>query len=124
MGEGRGQELHRASGPRRIRCTATRVAAVVGLDPPDRRQDFPVEPEPRRGVFVQDEVVGRDIGDVGRSGERGCRDRRPAGGKGARDAGDHHCDERHDETPAAARGAAARAAGAPGGHPVSGGAYL
>ena len=124
MGEGRGQELHRAPGARRVWRAATRVAAVVGLDPPDRRQDLPVEPEACRGLLVPDEVVGRDIGDVGRSGERGRRDRCPAGGQGHRDARDHQRDEGHDETPAAARRAAARTAGAPGGHPVSGGAYL
>ena len=44
-----------------------RVAAVVGLDPPDRREHLPLEPEPRARLLVQHEVGGRDAGDIGRA---------------------------------------------------------
>ena len=77
MDEGRFQELHRTARTGVVRVAAVAVPAVVRLDPPDRGEDGPVEAEPRGRLLVQDEVVGRDVGDRGRrvghlrAGERG-----------------------------------------------------
>ena len=124
MGEGRGQELHRTLGAGKVRRAAVAVAPVVGLHPPDRRQDLPVELEAGRRLLVQREIRGRDPGDIAGRGDRPGGHRRKAAGEGARDTHDHDGHEDHDEGAAAAARAAARTAAAPCGHPVSGGAYL
>ena len=119
MGERRRQELHRAAGAGAVRRTAVAVAAVVRLDPADRGKDRPVEPELRGGLLVEDEIVGRDVGDVcrGRDDVR-VGDPCPVAGD---DADRPAQDDERDEGPETAAPDAAEPQ-AP--HPVSGGAYL
>ena len=117
VGERAGEELHRPPGAGGVRRAATRVPAVIGLDPPDRRQHLPVEPEARRCLLVQGEVRGRDVGDRGRIGAV----RRDSHGPAAGEDADRRREEQDRESE---QDQGAAAAGARDPHEVSGGADL
>ena len=111
VGEGRGQELHRALRARVVRRTAVAVAPVVGLDPPDRREHLPVELEACRRVLVEGEVRGRDPGEVRGAARRRGRlhgpDPREPRGAGE---GDREHERRREAEAAAAEPPRGRAA--------------
>src|SRR6185503_13534929 len=86
----RGQELHP---PARARGGHGKVAAVVGLDLVDRRQDLPRDvvldagglvdrQQERRDAELLDEEVGHAHGHGARGRDRGGRVRRGRGGRG------------------------------------------